>query len=288
MSQDSLSHRLGAVSAAGENPATSRPTSGGFRLAPFGWGHLFLQIFLITSFEIVYAVSGVYGRAQAHTALANAHDLQRLEDVLGLSWERGIQAWTMSQPDVLLSMSNRLYFVSQFAVTTVFLFWVYIRRTQHFARVRNALLAANCVQVLGLLLYPLAPPRLVPGSGLADTLAAGNVSLKSDVMQTLNNPYSAMPSLHAAYAVVFGVAGVMLTRHLAAKVAWSLYPAAVCYSVVATGNHYVLDIVAGAAGLLTTPLVDGVARRIARNRNTARLRTASMDGSPLPGRAGGR
>jgi membrane-associated phospholipid phosphatase len=97
-----------------------------------------------------------------------------------------------------------------------------------------------------------------------------------------------MPSLHAAYAVVFGVAGIMLTRHLAAKVAWSLYPAAVCYSVVATGNHYVLDIVAGAAGLLTTPLVDGVATRIARNRSTARLRAASMDGSPLPGRAGGR
>src|SRR5258708_33338868 len=119
-------------------------------------------------------------------------------------------------------------------------------------------------------LSPLAPPRAIPGAGFADTLDANAVNLHTSLISALNNPNSAMPSLHASYAIVVGVTGCLLTRNLVARSFWALYPLLVTYSVIATGNHYVLDVVAGVAALAATPVVDRVARWLA-TRTTGRV-----------------
>ena len=235
-------------------------------LTPRGWRHLLLQVALLGSFEILYALSGIYGRSAAGTALAHAREVLSFEQTLGLDWEHGIQDWTLGAPRIFLELANRTYFISQFTVSTLFLLWLYARRHEHFARARNALLAANYVAFTVLFLYPLAPPRAMPGGGFIDTLDANAVNLNSPLITALNNPNSAMPSLHASYAIVLGVAGVLLTRSVVAKVLWALYPLLVTYSVVATGNHFVLDAVAGAAALLAAPLVDRVATRLSDRR----------------------
>ncbi len=235
-------------------------------LAPRGWRHLGLQFALLGSFEIVYALSGIYGRRANGEAIANARGLLGLEGTLGVDWEHAVQDWTLRAPHVFLDIANRTYFISQFTVSTVFLLWVYVRRQTHFARVRNALLAANYVSVVVMFLYPLAPPRAIPGAGFVDTLNANAVNLNSPLITALNNPNSAMPSLHASYAVVLGVAGFLLARNVAVRSFWVLYPLLVTYSVIATGNHYVLDVVAGGAALVATPLVDGVAAWLATRR----------------------
>jgi membrane-associated phospholipid phosphatase len=232
-------------------------------LTPRGWRHLVLQVGLLGSFELVYALSGIYGRRAEPTALANARGLLDLEPALHVDWEHGIQDWALRAPHVFLDVANRAYFSSQFTVSTLFLLWVYSRRHAHFARVRNALLAANYVSVVVMFVYPLAPPRVVPGAGFIDTLNANAVNLNSSVISVLNNPNSAMPSLHASYALVLGVAGVLLSRTLVMRIVWALYPLLVFYSVIATGNHYVLDVVGGAAALAATPLVDKAAAWLA-------------------------
>ena len=214
---------------------------------------------MLGSFEIVYALSGIYGRRMNGTAIANGQGLLRFESALSIDWEHGIQDWALRAPHVFLDIANRAYFISQFTVSTVFLLWVYSRRHEHFARVRNALLAANYVAVIVLLVYPLAPPRAVPGAGFVDTLDANAVNLHSSVITALNNPNSAMPSLHASYAIVLGVTGVLFTRNIVVRTFWALYPLIVSYSVIATGNHYVLDVVAGGLALAATPLVDRAA-----------------------------
>src|SRR5262249_11839468 len=134
-------------------------------LAPKGWRDFALQVALLGSFEIVYALSGLYGRDQAGLAVANARGLLGLEERLGVAWERGLQSWVLNGPRFWLELANRTYFISQFTVSTLFLLWVYVRRNAQFARVRNALLAANYVSVVVLFVYPLAPPRMVPGGG---------------------------------------------------------------------------------------------------------------------------
>lgn len=238
-------------------------------LVPRGWRHLLLQLALLGSFEIVYALSGIYGRRADGTAIANARGLLSLESTLGIDWEHGIQDWTLRAPHVFLDVANRTYFISQFTISTAFLLWVYARRQEYFARMRNALLAANYVSVIVMFLYPLAPPRAIPGAGFADTLDANAVNLHSSLITALNNPNSAMPSLHASYAIVLGISGVLLTRNVVARTFWALYPLLVTYSVIATGNHYVLDVVAGGAALAATPLVDRAAHWLA-TRQTGR------------------
>ena len=83
------------------------------------------------------------------------------------------------------------------------------------------------------------------------------------MIYALNNPYSGMPSLHAAYALIFGVSGVLLIHRSWTKLSGALSPVLVMYSVLATGNHFVLDIVAGFATLLATPLVCWAMARVA-------------------------
>jgi hypothetical protein len=255
--------------------AWSRATSWLPALAPRGWRHLLLQIAVLGSFEIVYALSGIYGRREEATAVANGRGLLGFERAIGVDWEHAIQDWALSAPHLVVDVANRTYFISQFTISTLFLLWIYARRQAQFARVRNALLAANYVSAVVLFVYPLAPPRVIPGSGFVDTMSANSVNLNSSLINALNNPNSAMPSLHASYAIVLGMAGVLLTRTLLVRLFWGLYPLLVFYSVIATANHYVLDIVGGAVALAATPLVDrGVAALT--NRRTRRTHWVAL------------
>ena len=234
----------------------SRARALGHTLAPRGWRDLLLQVALLGSFQFIYALTGIYGREKTEVAAANGQGILRFEQRLGIAWEHGIQTWVLGAPHVFVDVANRTYFICQFTVSTIFLIWVYVRHTDSFSRVRNALLAANYVSVAVLFLFPAAPPRLIPGAGFVDTLNADTVNLHTHVIDMLNNPYSTMPSLHASYAIVVGVAGFTLVRRSGVKVLFALYPLLVFYSVIATGNHFVLDVVAGAVALLATPLIE--------------------------------
>lgn len=240
-------------------------------LTPKGWRHLALQVALLGSFEVVYALTGLYGRRHNELAIANARGLLSLERNLGVAWEHGVQNWVLGGPHVVLEIANRAYFISHFAISTVFLLWVYVKHTDRFAQVRNALLAANYVSVVVLFAYPLAPPRAVPGAGFVDTLDANAVNLHSPVIESLNNPNSAMPSLHVSYALVIAAAGVLLAPRLWMKLLWMLYPVLVTFSIVASGNHFVLDAVGGALALLATPCVNWAAGSVTAVRRRARL-----------------
>ena len=56
-----------------------------------------------------------------------------------------------------------------------------------------------------------------------------------------------MPSLHFGYALLVGGAIAWLARSRAIRLAGALYPAAMLFIIVATGNHFLLDAVAGGA-----------------------------------------
>jgi membrane-associated phospholipid phosphatase len=110
-------------------------------------------------------------------------------------------------------------------------------------------LATNILALVGYVLMPTAPPRMYPEEGFIDTLAQSSVlNHGSGLIQLASNPYAAMPSVHAADALIVGFAMAMLVRSRWARIAWTLWPSWVWFSVMATGNHFWLDI-AGGAGL---------------------------------------
>ena len=85
----------------------------------------------------------------------------------------------------------------------------------------------------------MAPPRLL-GLGFENEHRDGLVSLAA-------NPYAAMPSLHAADALILGVVLAFVCRRSWAKALWIAWPAWVWFAVMATGNHFWLDCIAGMA-----------------------------------------
>jgi membrane-associated phospholipid phosphatase len=235
-------------------------------LFPRGARHFALQVGIFAALGALYALSGVYGRGQATVAVAHAERLVRLERALHLDWERGLQRATLTGPALLRTLADQTYFLCQFVVSTAFLIWLYFRHNVRFGLVRDALVTANLVALATCIALPLAPPRLVPGGGYVDTLDEHAVSLHSSVVDALNNPYAAMPSLHVSYAVALGVAGAVLCRHILVRCAWVVYPLVVCYSIVATGNHFVLDAVGGVLALALTPLLRRALARIDQAR----------------------
>ena len=157
---------------------------------------------------------------------------------------------------VLLTLAAWTYWNSEFTVIGLALLFVYLRRHERFARFRNTILLANMIGLVGYVVMPTAPPWMFPGRGFVD-----GVNHESGI-GTLANPYAAMPSLHAADALIVGVFLFRAARHWWSKAIWAAWPAWVWFCVLATANHYWLDVVAGiAVALVSLAAIARLARR---------------------------
>jgi membrane-associated phospholipid phosphatase len=199
------------------------------------------------------------------TAFANAERLIDAEKSVGTFFEPGLQQALLSQT-WLIDFANFMYMNSHFVVTTGFLAWLYLFRNDHFYFVRNMFLVAMALALVGYGLYPTAPPRLMPEHGFTDTIAAfTGVAQDDKTVSLLVNQYAAVPSMHIAFSLMIAIPGAALSRHAAARAAWSAYPLLVFFVIVVTGNHFWLD---AAAGALVAGLAGFAATQLARARPT--------------------
>jgi membrane-associated phospholipid phosphatase len=227
---------------------------------PRGPLDLVRQIAIVSLFDIAYELSRVLATGGRSAALAHAHSVVGAERSLGMFHELSVQRFALHAPGIVLDIANWTYFNAQFTVTFAFLLWAYLRHTDRYTTIRNTVIAADAIGLIGYLAYPTAPPRMLPHLGFTDTLNGAAVNHHSGAIASLANPYAAMPSLHTAYALIFGVSGVVLARRWWIRGLWALYPGLVVFSIVATANHFLLDAVAGAAvalvaGTLTTVVI---------------------------------
>src|SRR5436309_4197183 len=125
---------------------------------------------------------------------------------------------------LLKSLVAWTYWNSEFTVVGLALLWVYLRRNEAFMRFRNTVLLANVLGLIGYVLLPTAPPRMFPSLGFIDHHTNG-------VVQLAGNPYAAMPSLHAADALIVGVVLASLIRRPIWQALWLLWPAWVSFAV---------------------------------------------------------
>lgn len=218
------------------------------RRLPRGWAHFGLQFAIWFGFLGAYQLARGYADRDPARAFTNGLKI--------IAWEQthanrlvevGLQQFAASSR-LLEAAVAWTYWNSEFTVIGLALLWVYLRRHDAFIRFRNTILLANALGLIGYVLVPTAPPRMFPTFGFADTLGSiGGLNHGSGLVQLAANPYAAMPSLHAADALIVGVTLAVVCRHKLAKLAWVLWPAWVWFSVMATGNHFWLDVVAGVA-----------------------------------------
>ena len=142
-------------------------------------------------------------------------------------------------------MANEFYTIGYIPVLIIFSVMLYRFEPDRFTIFKLTFLLGLGFALVCFSLFPLAPPRLLPGFGFVDTQQAfGSNLYNRKTVLSFYNPYAAMPSLHFAWALLVGIMAYGY-EHRAFKIFGVLYPSGMAFVVVTTGDHFFLDIVGG-------------------------------------------
>ncbi|MFK4110307.1 bifunctional glycosyltransferase 87/phosphatase PAP2 family protein [Streptomyces sp. NPDC002176] len=135
-----------------------------------------------------------------------------------------------------------------FVVPLTVLAVLYRRRPVDYRWARTSLGFTTLLALIGFWLFPLAPPRLMPGLGFVDTVHGAQDLANPDygAMTEITNQYAAMPSLHFGWSLWCGLVIALLAPRWWMKALGLLHPLLTLTAIVATANHWVLDAVGGA------------------------------------------
>jgi PAP2 superfamily len=253
---------------------TTRPVACERRIQPVAVGRLSASKargtgvcarFAVVELAIWGAVYGAYLALRGLTigspaeALAHADKVVGAERALDLFHEASLQRAL----GPLVEIFSTYYLLGFGPVLGLVIVWLALRRPELYRELRTVLLVSLAIASIGYVLFPTAPPRLVPGLGIADTVGLSGHDHGSFAGIRFD-PYAAMPSMHVGWALIVGVYGRRAARTLTVRRLFVLHPAVMAVAVSATGNHYFLDSAAGIA-------VAGLALTLVRLRPRLRL-----------------
>jgi len=217
--------------------------------------------------------------AQA-AGLAHGPVVNNISAGLGGGFALGINGWLAAHP-LVATAAAWFYVLMMGAVAGALGLALIWRRVPSFGLHRNALIACNLLALVAFWLYPVAPPRMLPGY---HDITATAVPLFSGVLEgKAADLFAALPSLHVAWAIWVAVAASTLVRRPVLRAALWLYPAATIADVLVTANHYLLDAVTAPGVLmLGYAIAAGLAWVWHRLRQPSRPVPASLGTVSIP------
>ena len=226
------------------------------RVLPRGWGDVLRQAALFAAAYVLYQlVRGLVDGHDVAKATWNAYKVINLERTLHVFVEPSIQAWALHSR-WLMDIADSTYLNAHYVLTLGGLVWIYLRRNDSFYFVRNMFMLAMALALIGYAVYPTAPPRLMPAWGFTDSIQQfTGVTAEQGPSSALLNLYAAIPSMHVCFSLMIGWPMARLVKNPLAAVAWAVYPLLITFVVIATGNHYLTDVVLGALTALTSALL---------------------------------
>src|SRR5262249_21370004 len=226
--------------------AASRPASASPRAsAPRGWRQYWQIVPLAGVLWALDAVDKFRAGAQA-AGLLHAPVINDLSGRLSGSVAVVMNQWTSTHPQAA-APATAWYIVLHVLVTGTV--GVLLLRSGHrsFGLHRNALIVAGVVGLVVFWAYPVAPPRMLPGYHDA---AATAVPIFHSLLETkAADQFASFPSLHVTWALWVAVATQSLARRRRWQAAVWAYPMLATVDVLATANHYLLDVVTAPAAL---------------------------------------
>ena len=192
----------------------------------------------------------------------NARDVIDAQRALGFFWEDEMNAW-LADRHTFAQVMNIVYFYLHFPLIIAFGIWLYYFRRERYTLVRDMFLASGTIALVIYWLYPVAPPRELPGLAQQyDPNAPPYILAFFDTMKEylgyaydtqstswFVNPYAAMPSLHFGWDLLLGIG--IVYAFWGTRWAWFALPIAVflpisqIFSITLTANHFFLDAAAG-------------------------------------------
>jgi hypothetical protein len=223
---------------------------------------LVVALFALWQFAGSFAVMGPGG------ALARGEWIWRLERTVHLPSEAAVQRLFLPHP-LLVQALNLYYDTLHFPVLIGCLIWLFIAHREVYRRCRTTLVALTGICLL-VQLIPVAPPRMLPGSGMVDTAVRYHQSVYQATAGFDPDQLSAMPSVHVGWAILIAIMVITAAR---SRWRWLalLYPAATTLVVVVTANHYWLDGIVAALILAVVLAVQAGLERLTAGARHVRL-----------------
>ncbi|MGW1738555.1 phosphatase PAP2 family protein [Nocardia sp. NPDC001965] len=162
-----------------------------------------------------------------------------------LAGDGGRPWWT-----VLTGLVYSSHFLVPWLVAAIF----YVQSRERWARYMRRILLLSYLGLLTYVLIPAAPPWYAARIGVIQAeihrstgfgFRLYSVDIGADWLAAHSNPVAAIPSLHAAFALLVSVALWPSARHWWWRVLLAVFPVAMGFTLVYGGEHYVIDVLLG-------------------------------------------
>jgi len=210
------------------------------------WNKGLKELVLVGTLFLCYRVSSGILPDQEVLAFQHAGDIIDVERSLGLFVEQDFQSFFLHNA-FLIHLVTTIYTIFYYPALIIFAIWAFGYHREQYFIVRSVLFVSAAIAFICFAFYPVAPPRLVPGFDFVDTMAEyGAMNYESPGLNSLANPFAAMPSLHFGWTMLIGIATIYIAKAWWLKALGALLPLFMLVSILATANHFILDAVGGA------------------------------------------
>lgn len=208
---------------------------------------------IVVQFLLVAAAAGCYFMVRGITegdegrAVDHAQSILEFERALRLDFETRLQRVVLGSR-TWVTIANWIYMWGHWPVIAASLLVLYIVNRRGYVVLRNAMFLSGALGLVIFAFYPVAPPRLLPpDAGYIDTVTTWSNSYRVLQPPALVNKYAAMPSFHVGWNLLVGITIIRSFRQRWIRCLAAVVPLLMAFAVVATANHYVLDLIVGCA-----------------------------------------
>jgi hypothetical protein len=198
---------------------------------------------VVVAYAVYYIVRGST-EGQVSAATDAARTISDIEEWLLVYWEPEMQDVVLDYR-WLTHLFNWIYIWWHWPVIIVIAVWLFLYQPRSYRLYRDAFVLSGAVGLIFFAAMPVAPPRLSDPQ-IVDTISRYSEAYRDYESPAFVNQYAAFPSLHFAWNLLASIAVVTCASHRLLRVAAVVSPIVVLVSIVVTGNHFVLDAVAGA------------------------------------------
>lgn len=216
--------------------------------------HLFELCLVVFGYlAYMYTKTLVFADFQT-TAFNNAWRVIKFESDLGIFWEPSMQGWAVDSAKVMVVFFNWAYIVTFWPIILVSGLIMYITNRSRYRYYRNIVMVSFAIAVVAFMVFPLAPPRMMALYFIDTIQVFGPSEYASREMVNYFNAFAAMPSLHFAWTVMFGIL-FFRTPYLLLRIFGVIYPTMTLLAITITGNHYLTDAFGGGMVILISFLI---------------------------------
>ena len=229
------------------------------------WGGVAWESALLFLLYGLWQFAGSFTVMGTSGALPRARWLWDAERALYLPSETALQRPVLGHP-LLVQACNLYYDILHFPLLGACLIWLYARHRADYPRIRTTVALFTGISLL-IQLIPVAPPRLLPSTGMVDTAVQYGQSVYSWAGGFDADEFSAMPSVHAGWALIVAIAVITVSR---SRWRWlaAAYPVLTLLVVVVTANHFWLDGIVAALLVVLVLVVQRAARGLRSGKSS--------------------